>query len=205
MILAISVILTACNAGETVSGIDDLIDQIPGMSIIDGADNTTIVVNKNQSESFYHVTLNDLKPEASSLAGEYNAWCSQWDIAIGSNNSVYGGVKIFNIAQEGYWKNVVYLVNSSVDYLAADENLTWAELQIAVWAMINHKKIDLDQDFIDNLGNEFSSVSLDKVNLLLSDVSTKITNYDFSQLDYEVYYAEINPEVQDLILTRAID
>jgi hypothetical protein len=201
-LLVAAVFFNGCNPSNSVSPIDDLIDQIPGMTLISGAENVAITVNRNNSTAYYNVNLAGLDAEAISLAGDYKAWCTQWDISIGSNNAVYEAAKVYDIAGEGYWKNVVYLVNQADVYLAADSTLQWTELQVAVWAMINHKKIELTQDFITGLDNEFSDVRIDVVRQVIADVDVKINGWDFTQLDNNILYVEISDDVQDLVIVR---
>lgn len=202
-VLIATLLISGCNPGESVSGIDDLIDQVPGMSLIEGADNATIVVNKNQSDANFNVLLEDLKPEASSLGGNYKAWCSQYDVAINSDNFMYQGAKVYNIANEGYWKNVVYIVNKAEDYMVSDTTLKWNEIQFAVWAMINHKQIELNEEFISRRSTQYRTAKLDNVLRILSEVEANVTGYDFTKLENEVYYVELGADVQDLIITRS--
>lgn len=195
-------IITACNPADSVAPIEDLIDEIPGMSLIDGAENVTITVNKNNTDAYYNVLLSDLDAEAIGLAGDYKAWCTQWDINIGSNNAVYQAARVYDIAGEGYWKNVVYLVNNAGEYIAADSTLKWTEIQVAVWAMINHKKIELSSQFISGLEPVFSDVRLDVVEQIISDVEVSISGWDFDNLTNDILYVEVADDVQDLVIVR---
>ncbi|MCA1801631.1 MAG: hypothetical protein LC662_04130 [Rhodothermaceae bacterium] len=204
-LLVAAFIINGCNPSNTVSPIDDLIDQFPGMTLIRGAENVEITVNRNNSTAFYNINLAGLDAEAISLAGDYKAWCTQWDISIGSNNAVYEAAKVYDIAGEGYWKNVVYLVNKADDYLAADSTLQWTELQVAVWAMINHKKIELTPDFVTRLDNEFRDVRIDVIQQVIADVDVKINGWDFTQIDNSILYVEISDDVQDLVIVRPKD
>jgi hypothetical protein len=203
--LVAAVITSGCNPSNSVSPIDDLIDQIPGMTLISGAENVQITVNRNNNTAYYNVNLSDLDAEAISLAGDYIAWCTQWDISIGSNNAVYEAAKVYDIAGEGYWKNVVYLVNRADDYLAADSTLKWTELQVAVWAMINHKKIELTPEFITRLESDFKDVRIDVIQQLIADVDVNVNGWDFSQLENNILYVEVSDDVQDLVIVRPKD
>ncbi|MFU8861122.1 MAG: hypothetical protein ACNA8K_11935 [Cyclonatronaceae bacterium] len=195
-------VISACNPADTVSPIDDIIDQIPGMSLIDGAENVTITVNRNNTDAYYNIMLADLDAEAVGLAGAYKAWCTQWDISIASNNAVYQAAKVYDIAGEGYWKNVVYLVNNAEEFMAADSTLKWTEIQVAVWAMINHKKVELTPQFISGLESEFTDVRLDVVEQIISEVEVNISNWDFNNLENDILYVEVADDVQDLVIVR---
>ena len=201
-LLVAAVIFNGCNPSESVSPIDDLIDQIPGMTLISGAENVEITVNRNYSTAYYNVNLAGLGAEAISLGGDYKAWCTQWDISIRSNNAVYEAAKVYDIAGEGYWKNVVYLVNSANEYLAADSTLQWTELQVAVWAMINHKKIELTPAFISGLESDFRDVRIDVIQQIIADVDVNINGWDFTQLENNILYVEVSDDVQDLVIVR---
>jgi hypothetical protein len=202
-ILITAFVISGCNPGESVTGIDDLDNQIPGMKLIDGAGNATIVVNKNRDFANFSVSVDGLLPEASSLAGDYIAWCSQYDISISSDNTVYEGAKLYNIENEGYWKNVVYTVNKADEYLTTDSTLIWSDIQVAVWAMINHRQIELSEAFISSLGSTYSGAKLENVNRIISDVESNINGFNFSEIENSVFYVELAEDVQDLIITRA--
>jgi hypothetical protein len=201
-LLVAAVIISGCNPPGSVSPIEDLIDQIPGMTLISGAENVDITVNRNNTTAYYNVNLAGLDAEAISLAGDYKAWCTQWDIRIGSNNAVYEAAKVYDIAGEGYWKNVVYLVNQAESYLAADSTLQWTELQVAVWAMINHKKIELTPEFITRLDSDFKDVRIDVVQQIIANVDVNINGWDFTQLENTILYVEVSDDVQDLVIVR---
>jgi hypothetical protein len=201
-VMATALLFIACNPAKTVSPIEDLIDQIPGMSLISGAENTKITVNRNNTYAYYNVNLDGLTAEAISLAGDYKAWCTQWDIRIESNNAVYEAARVYDIAGEGYWKNVVYLVNRADAYLEADSTLKWTELQVAVWAMINHKKIELTPSFLSGLESVFRDVRIDVVQQIIADVDVNVTGWDFSQLENNILYVEVADDVQDLVIVR---
>ena len=202
-LLVAAVIFSGCNPSESVAPIEDLIDQIPGMTLISGAENVEITVNRNKDNTaYYNVNLAGLDAEAISLAGDYRAWCTQWDISIRSNNTVYEAAKVYDIAGEGYWKNVVYLVNQADGYLAADSTLKWTELQVALWAMINHKKIELTPAFITRLDSDFQDVRIDVIQHIIADVDVKISGWDFTQLENNILYVEVSDDVQDLVIVR---
>jgi hypothetical protein len=201
-IVLVLILLSGCHPVDPLSGIDDFIDQIPGMSIVDGADRITINVNRNGETAYYNVNLGNFGEGLQHLGGDYKAWCTQWDISIGSNNATYEGAKMYHIVAEDYWKNLVYLVNESARYMEADSTLKWTEVQVAIWAVINYKKIELDEAFISRLDREFRDVRLAAVQQLLEDVQTKVTSWDNNQLDYDIFYVEVASDVQDLVVFR---
>lgn len=204
-VMVAALLINACNPAESVSPIEDLIDQIPGMTLISGAENAKIIVNRNNNNAYYNINLDGLTAEAISLTGDYKAWCTQWDISIGSNNAVYEAARVYDIAGEGYWKNVVYLVNRADAYLEADSTLKWTELQVAVWAMINHKKIELTPAFLSGLESVFSDVRIDIVQQLIADVELNISGWDFSTMENTILYVEVADNVQDLVIVRPKD
>ncbi|TVQ09675.1 MAG: hypothetical protein EA364_13510 [Balneolaceae bacterium] len=200
--LAIVVMVFAgCDTGDSVSGLQESLGDIPALRSIEGADNATITVNRNLKDSYFDITLASIAEGAEIVPGDYAAWCAQWDVRINSNNGNYSGVQVMDISDQEYWKEVVFLINEADYLMESDDDVRMQEIQVATWALIRHRTFNVDQSYLDRLGSEFSSTNLQAVLKIIKYVRDQAPGWNFRQMRKLIYYVQIIDE-QDLIITK---
>ena len=215
LLIFAGVLFAGCDSKTPVSGLEESLDAIPSVRVIPGAENAQINVNKNETTSYFTVQLDNLAEELGIPTGEYDAWCAQWDTPLNSNNMTYSGVQILDIQGEEYWKEIAFLLDNADDWIAnglADDaegdqiasfiNITWAEIQLAIWCLINHKKFELKQEYLSQISQQFSNVDLDAVNRILSYIEKYVSEWKFEKIRKIIYYCMNGDATQDLILVR---
>jgi hypothetical protein len=209
------VLLAGCDTKSPVTGIEESLDSIPSLRVIPGAENARINVTRNEQTSYFTVQLDNLAEELGIPAGEYKAWCAQWDVNINSNNATYSGVQILDIEGEEYWKEIAFLLDHADDLmangLAVDDegdqiatvvNITWAEIQLAVWVLINHRKFELREQYLSEIAQQFRNVKPESVERILAYVRQYVSGWKFEKMRKIIYYCYNGNDVQDLLLVR---
>jgi len=158
-------------------------------------------VNKNRRTSNFTINIDGMEDKSGIESGEYAAFCALWDTPINSSNGSYGDVKLHSIKGETYWQGVNYLVNNVDRYFEENEDLTWLEVQIALWSIMDHKKFDMNVIPQNELpvyvrdGNFKQGL----INSILEDVEENKSTFDPAMPGNRAYYAQI-PGAQDQII-----
>jgi hypothetical protein len=201
MLFIISSGLIACESTNSVDGLEDSLSDIPNLNLIEGAEQVVATVNKDRRTSNFMIKLDGMEEKSGIEAGEYAAFCALWDTPINSSNGSYGEVSLHSIKGESYWQGVNYLVNNVDRYFEENEDLTWLEVQIALWSIMDHKKFDMNE--IPN--NELPSYvrdgvfKQDLIDSIMSDVEKNKSTFDPTVGGNRAYYAQV-PDAQDQII-----
>lgn len=201
LLLLIAAGLTACDTTNNVDGIEESLDDIPNLNLIEGAESVVATVNRDRNKSNFTIRLDGMEETSGISKGEYPAFCALWDVAIDSNNGSYGNVKLHSIDNEPYWKGVNYLVNNIESYEEQYEDLSWLEIQIALWSIMDHKKFDLNTIPDNELPSYVrdGSYDMDIINNILEDVSDNKDLILPGNGCLQILYAEV-PGAQDQII-----
>jgi len=193
--------LMACQSTNSVDGLEKSLSDIPNLNLIEGADQVVATVNKNRRTSNFTINIDGMEDKSGIESGEYAAFCALWDTPINSSNGSYGDVKLHSIKGETYWQGVNYLVNNVDRYFEENEDLTWLEVQIALWSIMDHKKFDMNVIPQNELpvyvrdGNFKQGL----INSILEDVEENKSTFDPAMPGNRAYYAQI-PGAQDQII-----
>ena len=193
--------LMACQSTNSVDGLEKSLSDIPNLNWIEGADQVVATVNKNRRTSNFTINIDGMEDKSGIESGEYAAFCALWDTPINSSNGSYGDVKLHSIKGETYWQGVNYLVNNVDRYFEENEDLTWLEVQIALWSIMDHKKFDMNVIPQNELpvyvrdGNFKQGL----INSILEDVEENKSTFDPAMPGNRAYYAQI-PGAQDQII-----
>ncbi|PKD44334.1 hypothetical protein [Rhodohalobacter barkolensis] len=208
-LLAIMV-LFSISCENTVSGsepdLTDTLDPVEDVLLIPGGENATILVNKNHQTAYFSLLLSDISPNDFIENGTKEAWCIDWTKPIQSSNSTYNGIKLYSTDMVEKWKPVNYLLNISQDLRSSDPDITWRELQIAIWSLRANPEFDLDTISTEDLPSSFRTengernFNIEKVNEILSIVESGYEDFDFSSGTKFAVIAETPVDVQTVFV-----
>lgn len=184
--------------------ISDSLDPVEEVFPLSGAESTTINVNRGQ-DSYFLIQLSNLQennviPEG--MIGE--GWCIDWEIAIDSNNGTYENIPLYSTFNVEKWNPLNYLLNIKDD-LMVDLELSYHELQVAVWSLRGHPEFNLEAIPVDELPGRMRSngepnFSYDKVNSILEIVEAGYRDFDFVEGTKYAVIAETPSDVQTVIV-----
>jgi len=193
--------LMACESANSVDGLEKSLSDIPNLNLIEGAEQVVATVNKDRRTSNFTINIDGMEEKSGIEAGEYAAFCALWDTPINSSNGSYGGVKLHSIKGESYWQGVNYLVNNVDRYYEENEGLTWLEVQIALWSIMDHKKFDMNEIPRNELPSYVrdGNFKQELIDSILDDVKENKTTFDPAMPGNRAYYAQV-PDAQDQII-----
>jgi len=201
LLLIMSATFIACDSTSSVNELEDSLSVVPSLNLIDGAESVVATVNKDRKTSNFTLRLDGMEEGSVVKPGEYAAFCALWDVSIDSDDNAYGEVRLHSIENEPYWKGINYIVNNLERYYEENDDLTWLEVQIAMWSIMDHKKFDLNTIPENELptyvrGGDFNS---ELVELIIDDVNLNQDSPMQNPVCFAAIYAEI-PDAQDQII-----
>jgi hypothetical protein len=124
-------------------GLDESLDTVPNVTAIKGAQNASITVNRGATSNF-NIDIQNVEWNTLISNGEREAYCIAWKDPISSNNAIYDGVGVYATAGDKQFESVNRLFSMKNALLKADPEITWREIQVAIWALIPFQEFDMN-------------------------------------------------------------
>jgi len=142
----------------------DVLEKIPDVQLIPGAENATITVRPDRIYSFFLVTVDNVESNRNVSNGTFNGWCLQKNVPIETGKE-YTGVKLYSTERDKWINRVSYIVNNRPAYEHLNPGLSWSEIQVAIWVMFETRGYRLPENF--STGLEYNA---HYVQTILNDV-----------------------------------
>jgi hypothetical protein len=180
--IGVAILFAGCQENSTQS-IEDSLETVPMVSAIQGAQNTTATVNDG-NKSYFEVDFSGIIPNEYLDNGTREAWCIAYDTPISSNGSIHEGLRI-SLAEGERWQPIRRLLGIKNQLLEDDPNLTFREIQVAIWALRDFPKFDLDNIPVDEIPqtmvrNGQFNFSKSKVKAIVERVTSPTVNREKS-------------------------
>lgn len=142
-VLAISAILVgvffviSCDQNVSTE-IEDSFEKVKEVTPIAGADNVTMDLAYGDSQgedSYFLVNLSDSK--------EMEGWCIEWNES--SIQGLQEGTTLYSTKGKEAWKELNYFMSIKDDLRANDPDLTFREIQVVIWSLIDNPSFDVDK------------------------------------------------------------
>ena len=206
-ILTISTILsfTSCKNLTNDSGnITESLDPVENVIPVEGAESSTILVNKG-SESYFVLEFSGLQENDAinnGFTGE--GWCIDWQKPIESNGGVYNSIQLYSTYNVEKWNPLNFLFNIMDDLRQADPNLTYREIQAVVWSLRGFPEFNLEEISDEDLPGRLktdgqANFSRDKVVTILQIVEAGYKDFEFTEGTKYAVIAETPSDVQTVI------
>ncbi|MCW9706768.1 hypothetical protein [Fodinibius salsisoli] len=169
---------------SNTSDLEDSLDPVEKVVAIEGGESATITVEKD-SKAFFTIKFSEIKPNNIIQNGIKEGWCIDWQKPINSNNGTYNEIKLYSTYLVEKWMPVNYLLNIQENLQANDPEITYREIQLAIWSLRANPEFNLDEVDLNDLPNRFmkdgqAAFNAKKVNEVLNMVETGYRDYDFS-------------------------
>ena len=151
LIIASVLAFSACDV-TSEKGLDESLETVPNVTKIEGAENASIRVN-NSTTSNFTIDIDNVEWNTLISNGEREAYCIAWKDPISSNNAIYDGVGIYSTEDDEQFKDVNRLFSIKNDLLKADPEITWREIQVAIWELVPFQEFDMNMP-VDELPSE---------------------------------------------------
>ncbi|MFO8069613.1 MAG: hypothetical protein R6U02_06570 [Alkalibacterium sp.] len=154
LIFATVMTFSACDV-ISEKGLDESLDKVPDVTLIKGAENASVRVNRGTTSNF-SIDIDNVEWNNLISNGEREAYCIAWKDPISSNNDIYEGVGVYSTAGDKQFDDVNRLFSMKNALLKADPEITWREIQVAVWSLIPFQEFDMNMP-ADELPDEVRS------------------------------------------------
>ena len=138
--------LSACeNPGNSL---EESVAPYLELQAVEGASDVTMTVNRGTAmgiDSYFAVDMMNFDSDGFITEGLKEAWCLDYQKPIDQNNDVHTGIKMYNTFGSDNWKPANYLMNIKDELKAADPSLTYKEIQVALWSLIEVPSFNIDK------------------------------------------------------------
>ncbi len=183
--LSFSISCSLLNKDEEEEELTTSLEKIDNVSLISEAENSTIVVNKDD-HTYFDITFSNIKTNDVIENGSREGWCLDWQTPINSEGGTYHNIELYSTFRVEQWKSVNYLLNIKDDLLDSDSQITYREIQLAIWSLRFNPEFDLDEIAVEDLPDRMlteegeANFSYQKVEDILSIVESEYQDFEFS-------------------------
>jgi len=206
LLLASALYLTACQDSVNPS-LEESVAPYLELEAIEGASNTNVAVNRGSVhglDSYFAFDLSNIKTNGLINEGVIEGWCLEWNKPIGQNNDVYQGVELYNTFGSDTWKAPNYLMNIKNELQVNDPELTYKEIQVALWALIDEPAFNIDKILQDGrmpsrmMTNGKPNFDVDKTKQIVSYVRSKVKGFEYKPGSPVIVFARTGESDQNI-------
>jgi len=204
LILSMAFIFSSCINPTGNENLVETLDPIEEVVPIIGAENSTLNVNRG-TDSYFRLGFNDLQSNNIIVSGAVgDGWCIDWQKPIDSNNGTYSNIPLYSTFNVKAWNPLNYLLNIKEELMQNDSELTYREIQVAIWSLRGFPEFNLESIAVDDLPSRMrtngeANFSYDKVNTILNIVESEYEDFDFVEGTKFAVIAETPTDVQTVI------
>ena len=146
LLIFIGVMASCDNSLNT--DIEDTLAPYLELEAINEASNTTLTIQRGTSaglDSYFAFDVSNVGSNGLISEGMVEGWCLEWDKPIAQNNDRHDGIKAYSTFGSETWKPVNYLMSIKEKLKREDPNLTYREIQVAMWSLIDVPRFDVDE------------------------------------------------------------
>ncbi|HSH53242.1 MAG TPA: hypothetical protein VK982_16065 [Bacteroidales bacterium] len=203
LLMSIFLFAAACQDSTTGGGSDltESLEPVEEVSAVEGGESATVMVNKD-SKAFFSVEFSEIGANDIIQNGTIEAWCIDWDTYINSDGGIYRDIPLYSTYNVEKWMPVNYLLNIQEALQANDPEITYLEIQLAIWSLRKNPEFDLDEVAIGDLPGRFEkdgqpTFNYEKVGEVLDEVEEGYRAFDFSAVGTKfAVIAKTPPDVQ---------
>ncbi len=176
------------------------------LGAIEEASNTTLTIRKGESaglDSYFAFDVSNIKSNSIIREGLVEGWCLEWDKPIASNNDRHNGVEAYSTYGSTTWKPVNYLMSVKNQLKKEDPNLTYREIQVALWSLIEVPRFNLDEVLASGrmpsrlMSNGEPNFSVEKVKTIVDRVLSGAGSYTYSESTPYMIFARTDDDSQN--------
>ncbi|MCW9706750.1 hypothetical protein [Fodinibius salsisoli] len=170
IITGIFISFSACDTNTNV-GLEESLASVYDVTPIEGAQDEAMQLKHGDSQdSFFSVQLAD--------GLNRDGWCIEWN--EDANFGIQNGVKLFSTKGHEEWNALNYFMSIKDDLRAEDPELTFREIQVIIWSLIENPSFDVSKiSEYDNISSRIYAdgqllFDIEKVKSILSKVKSHL-------------------------------
>ena len=173
----------SCEEG-TVGSFQEVADKVPDFSMIEGAENVTLRVERNNDKGYFNVNLSNVNINNTILDGDYLGWCAHWSAPINTSGREYEDISLYSTRNDKNWNKLNYVLNKRSDYVRTIDGVSYKEIQAVIWTLIDFKEFDIDENPI------FEELNRSAFNAILDDVKKNGDSFRHSPGSIHAIFAD---------------
>jgi hypothetical protein len=176
------------------------------LEAVEGASNTTFTVHRGAAmgmNSFFAFDVSDVSDNTIVKEGLTEGWCLEWNKPITSNGDVHRGIDNYSTYGSETWRPLNYLLSIKNRLVAEDPSITYKEIQVSIWSLIEEPKFDLDQVLASGdmpssmLTDGRPNFSIEKVTAIVEKVRQENSIYTYSENTPYLIFAHTGDDSQN--------
>jgi hypothetical protein len=170
-------VLSACQDNTSGVTIEESLDVVPNLSLVSGAENTTIRVNRG-TNSYFNIDVSNIEYSNMISEGPREAWCIAYNTPISSDNSIYEGLGVYSTKGDKRFSSINRLFTVKDRLMKNDPDITWKEIQVAIWSLMEYPKFDMYSSDLPNRlrTNGQPNFNTEKVESIVAQVKSSGTS-----------------------------
>ena len=195
LIILLALAFFSCEIDKNpVKSFDEVAARVPDVELISGAENATVTVNMERQDSYFSVTIDN----TSDHNGVYNAWCAQLDVSIQLGKE-HAGTKLYAGERDKLFNKLRYVINKRSLYEAELSGLSWRDIQVAFWVLLETENYDLAA-IESYIPSNFGSYNADYVNEILTDVRANEADIALLTGGSQIIYYQVDNNQNGIII-----
>ena len=179
--------LGACQNNVNTT-LEDSVAPYLELEAIQEASNTTMTVNRGEArglDSYFALDVSNIQSHGLVTEGITEGWCLNWEKPLRQNNDVHTGLEMYSTFNNSSWKPANYLMSIKNELKASDPELTYREIQIALWSVIKTPSFDLDEVLSNDrmpqrmMRNGEPNFDVDKVKQIVNRVNNEVSEFTY--------------------------
>jgi hypothetical protein len=197
--------LSACN--NSGSSLEESVKPYLELQAVDGASNVTMTVNRGASQgldSYFALDFTNFESDGIVKEGLTEGWCLDYQKPIDQNNDVHEGIKMFNTFGSENWKPANYLMNIKDELKQNDPSITYKEIQIALWSLIEKPSFNIDKALSEGtmpsrlMTNGSPNFSVEKTKGIVNKVRKEVDDFVYKPGTPVIVYSNTHIDDQDV-------
>ncbi|MDZ7755074.1 hypothetical protein [Rhodohalobacter sp.] len=202
---AILLFMAACESTINNS-FEDSIAPYVELEAVEGASNTTFTIHKGDAKgmnSYFAFDVSDVTNNTIVKEGLTEGWCLEWNKPITSNGDVHRGIDNYSTYGSETWRPLNYLLSIKNRLIAEDPSITYKEIQVSIWSLIEEPRFDLDEVLAsgnmpsDMLTDGQPNFSIEKVKAIVEKVRLENSVYTYSPNSPYLIFAHTGDDSQN--------
>ncbi|MFU8862189.1 MAG: hypothetical protein ACNA8K_17415, partial [Cyclonatronaceae bacterium] len=201
LIAGIFLSVSSCDNIQPVS-LQDSVKGVPLVKLIDGAEHSTITLTKG-TDSYFLLEISNIDPNDHILPGMAKAWCIDWRTPI--STGVHDGIRLHSSYGDKSLKSVNYLLNIKGALIAQDQDLTYREIQAAIWSLLHYPEFNLNKIRADQLPSDMvrdgkPDFDKKKAEQIVMLVNSQVDSFEYKSASRYAIVAETPSNTQTIII-----
>ena len=195
LIILLALAFFSCEIDKNpVKSFEEVVARVPDVELISGAENATVTVNMERQDSYFSVTIDN----TSDHNGVYNAWCAQLDVTIQLGKE-HAGTKLYAGERDKLFNKLRYVINKRSLYEAELSGLSWRDIQVAFWVLLETENYDMAA-IESHIPSNFGSYKPEYVNAILDDVKKNEADIALLTGGSQIIYYQVDNNQNGIII-----